>query len=85
MSENTAPSLKKEIANDPSFVSQKDDRGWTFLHQEALAGNMATVKVLLDAGADVNARTGHGMTPLQLAKSLGWDKVAALLASKGAK
>jgi len=85
MSENMAPSLKKQLANEPTLVSVKDDRGWTFLHQEALAGNAATVKVLLDAGADVNALTRHGMTPLQLAKSLGWDKVAALLEGKGAK
>ena len=29
-----------------------------------------------------NALTNHGMTPLQLAQSLGWDKVVALLARK---
>ena len=85
MSENRATSLKEQLTNNPTLVSVKDDRGWTFLHQEALAGNAATVKVLLDADADVNALTGHGMTPLQLAKSLGWDKVAALLEGKGAK
>ena len=85
MSENMATSLKEQLTNNPTLVSVKDDRGWTFLHQEALAGNAATVKVLLDAGADVNALAGHGMTPLQLAMSLGWDKVAALLEGKGAK
>jgi ankyrin repeat protein len=37
------------------------------------------VKVLLEAGADPAALTRHGMTPLQLARSLGWDSVAALL------
>ena len=54
-------------------------RGWTLLHQEALAGSAATVKVLLEAGADPNARTDDGITPLELARSLGWEKVAALL------
>jgi uncharacterized protein YegJ (DUF2314 family) len=83
MSENMASSLKDQLAKDPSLVSVTDDRGWTFLHQEALAGNTATVKVLLDAGADPNAVTRHGMTPLQLARSLGWDKVAALWAPRG--
>jgi uncharacterized protein YegJ (DUF2314 family) len=82
MSEAMASSLKEQMAKDPSLVSAKDDRGWTFLHQEALAGSTATVKVLLDAGADRNALTDHGMTPLELARSLGWEKVVALLAQK---
>jgi uncharacterized protein YegJ (DUF2314 family) len=80
MSEGMASSLKEQLAKEPSLVSSKDERGWTLLHQEALAGNTATVKVLLEAGADRNARTSQGMTPAQLARSLGWDRVAALLA-----
>src|SRR5262249_23979284 len=79
MSEAMAPSLKEQLAQDPSLVSAKDDRGWTLLHQQALAGSAATVKVLLEAGADPDEVTDHGMTPLQLARSLGWEKVAALL------
>jgi ankyrin repeat protein len=67
------------------MVSAKDDRGWTFLHQEALAGSTATVKVLLEAGANPNALTNDGKTPLQLARALAWDQVVALLVSKGAK
>jgi len=79
MSEAMAVSLKEQITKDPSLLSAKDDRGWTFLHQEALAGNLATVTVLLEAGADPAAVTGHGMTALQLAKTLRWEKVIALL------
>jgi ankyrin repeat protein len=52
------------------------------LHHQALAGSLATVKILLEFDADVNAVTDRGMTPLQLAKSLGWDKVVALLKSR---
>ena len=85
MSANMAASLKDSLAKNPSMVRTKSDRGWTLLHQETLAGSTATVKVLVDAGADVNAVTDHGMTPLGLAKALGWEKVAALLVSKGAK
>jgi uncharacterized protein YegJ (DUF2314 family) len=85
MSENMAPSLKEQLAANPTMLHAKDENGWTLLHQEALAGSAPTVQVLLDHGAEVNAVTAHGATPLQLAKSLGWDKVAALLMSKGAR
>jgi uncharacterized protein YegJ (DUF2314 family) len=83
MSEGMASSLREQLAADPSLLSAKDDRGWALLHQEALAGNTAAVKVLLEAGADPNAVTDHGMTPAQLARSLGWDKVVALLDAAG--
>jgi len=79
-SENIAGEIQKQLAQDPSIVHMKDDNGWTFLHGEALAGSLACVKVLLAAGADPKVRTNHGLTPLALAQSLGWDKVAALLA-----
>lgn len=79
MSEGMAAKLKEQLAKQPALLSSKNDRGWTFLHQEALAGNAATVKVLLQAGADRNAKTREGMTPLALAKSLGWEKVITLL------
>lgn len=85
MSENMGSSLKDELKKNPSMLDAKDDRGWTLLHHQSLAGSLASVKILLDRGADVNAVTNNGMTPLKLAKSLGWDKVAALLVGKGAR
>jgi uncharacterized protein YegJ (DUF2314 family) len=84
MSEAMASSLKEQLKKTPSLVNQKDERGWTLLHHQALAGSLATVRVLLDHGAKVNVITDHRMTPLQLAKSLGWAQVEALLTSKGA-
>lgn len=81
MSVNMAKSLKEQLAKDPSFLTSTDHRGWSLLHQEALAGSAPTVKVLLEAGADRNAKTKDGKTPLQLAESLGWTNVVALLTS----
>jgi uncharacterized protein len=79
MSEAMAPSLKDQLAKDPSMLRAKDDRGWTLLHHQALAGSTATVKVLLEAGADPRAVTDHGMTPMDLANALDWQSVVALL------
>jgi uncharacterized protein YegJ (DUF2314 family) len=79
MSENMATSLREQLAKNPSLVSAKSDRGWTLLHQQALAGSTATVRVLLEAGADPTALTDHGMTPLQLAEVLGWTRIVELL------
>ncbi len=64
MSEATAPSLREQLQNDPSMLTAADENGWTLLHNQALAGSSATVKLLLECGADVNARTANGMTPL---------------------
>lgn len=82
MSEPMAGKLKEQLAEDPSLIPWRDDDGWGFLHQEALAGNLASVKVLLEAGADPDARTNHGMTPLELANCLGWTEVTALLSGR---
>ncbi|WP_246523686.1 DUF2314 domain-containing protein [Gemmata palustris] len=85
MSAAMGPPLKDQLAKDPSMLHSKDDRGWTLLHHQALAGSLATVEILLECGADPNAATDDGTTPVQLAEALGWDKVVALLARKGAR
>jgi uncharacterized protein len=79
MSAGMAVKLRETLARNPAMATEKDARGWTLLHDEALAGNVDTVKVLLEAGADRTAVTGHGMTPAQLAATLRWTKVVALL------
>ncbi len=79
MSLAMAPKYKEQFAADPSLLNSKDERGWTLLHMDALAGNAPIVKVLLEAGADPRAVTNDGRTPMQLAQVLGWEKVIALL------
>jgi uncharacterized protein YegJ (DUF2314 family) len=85
MSENMAKSLEEHLKQDPTGHLSPDENGWTTLHSMALGGSYATVKVLLEHGADPNAPAGNGMTPLQLARCLGWEKVSALLMKHGAK
>ena len=48
-------------------------------------GHAAQVRLLLAAGADVNARANHGYTALSWAKSAGRDTIVRLLKRAGAK
>ena len=56
----------------------------TALHLAAYDGNTECVKLLLDAGADVNAMDNMEQTPLHNAAKRGHAKVYALLISRGA-
>lgn len=49
-------------------VHQKDSYGWTALHHAAFRGTAEMVALLCELGADVNARTNFGHTPLMLAR-----------------
>jgi len=80
MSEAMGPSIAKHLGANPASLSQADPHGATFLHEMALGGSLACVKVLLDVGADRSAKTVHGDTPRDLAIRMGWDRVADLLA-----
>ena len=81
MALNMTESLEEFVQQDPSNLTVADDHGFTLLHQLALAGAASGVAILLRHGADPSALTNHGMTPLGLAKSLGWKKVADMLSA----
>jgi len=49
------------------------------IHDAAQEGSLERVKVLLDNGADVNARDLGNATPLHLAADLGYESVAKIL------
>lgn len=53
------------------------------LHIAVSSGCLDCVKALVEAGADVNAKTKDGKTPLHLAKFKGHDEVADYLLSHG--
>ena len=54
------------------------------IHQAAGEGNIEAVKQAIDDGADVNAKTDDGGTPLHYAADGGHMEVAELLIAKGA-
>lgn len=53
-------------------------------HMAAYAGDVQTVRRLLDAGADVNQQDKEGRTPLYLATQEGYMEVMELLIARGA-
>jgi uncharacterized protein YegJ (DUF2314 family) len=79
MSENIAATYRKQFGENRSLLAHQDDRGWTLLHELALAGSAANVQTMLELGADRTVRTPHGMTARELAASLGWSRVTALI------
>lgn len=54
------------------------------LLRAAAAGNVFKVRDLLDAGANINARTPNGSTPLMGAVYYGFPQTAEMLISRGA-
>ena len=83
MAINMCESLR-EFASDPDNLNACDDKGFTVLHQLALAGAAKGVAVLLELGADHSRPAANGMTPLALAKRLGWKQAAEVLVRNGA-
>jgi ankyrin repeat protein len=66
----------------PHTSYEPDNR--TVLHAAAQAGQVKVLHHLLDAGADVNARTSNGTTPLHLAIVHGYTPAVAALLERGA-
>jgi hypothetical protein len=56
--------LKLLLAHDSALVMARDCRLTTPIHHAAGAGRLNAVRILLDYGADVNARDMNQLTPL---------------------
>ena len=79
MAINMGESLAQAVQEKPEMLHQTHDRGFTPLHQLALAGSPSGVSVLLRHGADHKLAAANGATPMHLAKSLGWKQVMHIL------
>ncbi len=84
MSVNMRDSLDQTLSQNPAMVHDAAEDGYTFLHQLSLAGSLDGVDVCLKHGADPNKAATNGMTPLALAKTLGWKRVIDRLQKAGA-
>jgi ankyrin repeat protein len=81
-----AETVRHLIADDPSLASEYTDDGWTALH---LAASAEIAAMLLNAGADINARNRHkaygpGNSPLSGATYQQRLDVVRLLIERGA-
>lgn len=57
----------------------------TLLHTAAFGGIVDVIEVLLTAGADIDARSDNGMTPLRIATAKGHPGSAEMLIARGAE
>ena len=64
-------------------VNKPGDWGLMPLHLACEEGALDVVEVLLEAGADVAARDGAGRTPLDVARTLGMERIVEVLEEWG--
>ncbi|HEY1706974.1 MAG TPA: ankyrin repeat domain-containing protein [Rhizomicrobium sp.] len=83
---NTAMSGYADLDNDLVDVNQRDVFGDTPLGIAVIWGDVEAVRLLLEGGADVNARQADDMTPLHYTAipKTGGAEVAKLLLEAGA-
>ena len=79
--------LKELLATDKSLINARDKDGSTPLHCAVWKGQEQVVKLLLEAGADVNAHNENdhwGTTPLHAAAHANQAAIAQRLIDHGA-
>jgi ankyrin repeat protein len=79
--------VRSAVENNPRLVARTVERagqgGWTPLHVAVVERQPEIARVLVDAGADIGARTEHGRTPLHVALRFA-PEVAPVLLELGA-
>lgn len=72
------------IARDPGSIERKDERGFPPLVLAAYGGDLEVCMMLVDAGADVDARDAANNTALLGVAFKGYEEVAIYLLENGA-
>jgi len=68
--QNNLEELARIAAEDRRSLVAKDRNGWQPIHEAARGGHLDSLELLLENGADLNARThkGNGVSPLRIAR-----------------
>ncbi len=78
------PYVTDLLRAQPELIRFADEYAKTGLHWAAQIDQLEAARVLLDAGADIEAVTTWGATPLDWAATMGSANVAELLLERGA-
>lgn len=76
--------VRERLEKEPQLVALRDHTGVTLLHLAAWWGQADVAKLLLEKGADKEAKDGGGNTPLLWAARWGQRDVVELLLTHGA-
>ena len=79
------PTVTELLRRNPELTKAADEYDKTALHWAAEKDHVEVARLLLDAGADIEAKTNWGDTPLRWAATLGSANVAELLLARGAR
>lgn len=74
--------VEEELDDDEWLLGARTEKGWTPLHVAAWFNHAGIVRLLLDLGANRNAKTKDGFTAKQLAKKNNSQQVCQILGGK---
>ena len=79
MSKNMGEKLQEFLIENPDELTQEDENGLTLLHKETIAGNMTSIEILMELGADKTKKSQTGKTALDYAESMNWEHLKEIL------
>ncbi len=82
--QNDAQRVSEMLSSNPELARVAEGFDKTGLHWAAELDHIDVARVLVDAGADITAKTSWGASPLEWAAWMGSKHVAEFLLSRGA-
>ena len=79
MSKNMQANFAEYLKENLGILTEKDDKGYSILHRETIAGNASIIEVLRQFGIDINDKTDSGRTAMDFAKLLNWTHIMPLI------